>query len=267
MSVRAAFDSSSTFVVELPIHMATPTVNVGVLALQGSFREHMKLLQGLPGVLVSEIRTAEELRSADALVIPGGESTTMALIAERLGLFPALQEFVSAGNPCWGTCAGLIFLANKLTAGGKEGGQKLIGGIDCSVCRNFFGSQIDSFETCLPTPPCIAEQGGDDTYRAVFIRAPAITDVGPDCEVLATYKLTKEELVKTQGRESVIVAVRSKNLMATSFHPELTGDARWHRYFVDIVRGHVAAHGPAKGAHVPQAAPKSSCRPLDMPVY
>ena len=170
----------------------------------------------------------------------------------------------------WGTCAGLIFLANRLTAGGKKGGQKLIGGLDVEVHRNFFGAQINSFEAQLPVPPCLAEQGGDSTVRSVFIRAPAIIDVGPGVEVLATYTLTKEELIQAQGRESVIVAVRSKNLMATSFHPELTNDVRWHQYFVDLVRAHVAVCGSTvakSGALSVSQMPKSSCRAADMPVY
>ena len=157
-------------------------------------------------------------------------------------------------------------------SGGKCGGQKLIGGIDCSVSRNFFGSQIDSFEANLLTPPCLADTyGGDDTYRAVFIRAPAILSVGEGCEVLATYKLTKEELIKAQGRDSVIIAVRHGNLMATSFHPELTSDPRWHQLFVDIVRSHVACNGPASSkvsaAPAQSVTPKSSYRPLDLPIY
>jgi pyridoxal 5'-phosphate synthase pdxT subunit len=232
--------------------------------------QHMALLNRLAGVVTSEVRTVEQLESCDALVIPGGESTTMALIAEQWGLLPALQQFANDGNPVWGTCAGLIFLANRLTAGGKKGGQKLIGGLDVEVHRNFFGAQIDSFEAQLPVPPCLAEQGGAPTVRGVFIRAPAIIDVGPGVEVLATYTLTKEELIQAQGRESVIVAVRSKNLMATSFHPELTNDIRWHQYFVDLVRTHVASHGSVmvKREALPVGQmPKSSCRAADMPVY
>jgi 5'-phosphate synthase pdxT subunit len=247
----------------------TLNVHVGVLALQGSFREHMTLLQRLDDhVLVSEVRTEEQLQAVDALVIPGGESTTMALIAERWGLLPALQKFAADGKPMWGTCAGLIFLANRAT-GMKEGGQALIGGIDCFVHRNFFGAQINSFEAMLPTPACIAREGEDPAFRAVFIRAPAITEVGPSVKVLATYTLTKEELRRTEGRESVIIAVQSNNLMATSFHPELTADSRWHRYFVELVRNHVNACGQAapKASVAAAVAPKSSVRPLDMPIY
>ena len=230
----------------------------------------MTLLNKLPGVLTSEVRTVEQLQACDALVIPGGESTTMALIAEQWGLLPALQQFANDEKPIWGTCAGLIFLANRLSAGGKQGGQKLIGGLDIEVHRNFFGAQINSFEAILPTPACLAELGGDPTVRCVFIRAPAIIDVGSDVEVLATYTLTKDELIQAQGRESVIVAVRSKNLMATSFHPELTNDTRWHQFFVDLVREYVASHGTATskiGALPANSVPRSSYRAADMPVY
>jgi 5'-phosphate synthase pdxT subunit len=244
------------------------SVHVGVLALQGSFREHMALLQKLENVLVSEVRTEEQLQMVDALVIPGGESTTMALVAERWGLLPALRKFAADGKPMWGTCAGLIFLANKAT-GMKEGGQALIGGIDCFVHRNFFGAQINSFETMLPAPACIRKEDEDPNFRAVFIRAPAITEVGPGVQVLATYTLSKEELRQAEGRESVVIAVQKDNLVATSFHPELTADYRWHRYFVEVARAHVEArgHAMAKSSAPTLAVPKSSVRPLDMPVY
>lgn len=254
--------------------METGQVHIGVLALQGSFREHMNLLNRIDNVIVSEVRTEEQLKAVDGLVIPGGESTTMALIAEKWGLLPALRDFASKGKPMWGTCAGLIFLADKAT-GMKEGGQALIGGINCLVHRNFFGAQINSFETMLKIPECLEPfsegREGEGQYRAVFIRAPAITEVGDGVQVLATYTLTKEEL-RESGYESVIIAVRSNNLMATSFHPELTSDTRWHKYFVNMVKDTVATSG--KG-YTPKAvcttttatAPKSSCRPLDLPIY
>lgn len=253
------------------IRMSVEQVHIGVLALQGSFREHMSLLNRIDNVVVSEVRTEGQLNAVDGLVIPGGESTTMALIAEKWGLLPALREFAAKGKPMWGTCAGLIFLADKAT-GVKEGGQALIGGINCLVHRNFFGAQINSFETRLDTPECLKafseDVEGDSTYRAVFIRAPAITEVGDDVHVLATYTLTKEEL-KQSGYESVIIAVRSKNLMATSFHPELTSDTRWHKYFVSMVKD--AAISTEKSEKSPvittSVAPKSSCRPLDLPIY
>lgn len=244
-------------------------VHIGVLALQGSFREHMSLLNRIDNVVVSEVRTEDQLKVVDGLVIPGGESTTMALIAEKWGLLPALREFAAQGKPMWGTCAGLIFLADRAT-GMKEGGQALIGGINCLVHRNFFGAQINSFETMLDTPECLKalSEEGDSSYRAVFIRAPAITEVGDGVQVLATYTLTKEEL-KQSGYESVIIAVRSKNLMATSFHPELTADTRWHAYFVSMVREAASASEKSwmKSHSCTSVAPKSSCRPLDLPIY
>lgn len=250
-------------------------IRVGVLALQGSFREHMFLLNKIENVVATEVRTEEQLKMVDGLVIPGGESTTMALVAEKWGLLPALRAFEREGKPVWGTCAGLIFLADRAT-GMKEGGQALIGGIDCLVHRNFFGAQINSFESQLPAPDCLKKEGqelskDEETFRAVFIRAPAITEVGEGVEVLAKYVLTKEELLQS-GHESVIIAVRSKNLMATSFHPELTADTRWHRYFVDMVKEYLSTS--VDGHHYRQvdisktaSTPKSSYRPRDLPVY
>jgi 5'-phosphate synthase pdxT subunit len=150
------------------------SVRIGVLALQGSFREHLALLQRVPGVECVEVRTKEELQGCAGLIIPGGESTTQALVAERWGLIPELQSFANGGRPIWGTCAGMIFLAERaeggreqevdvdlqlsyapvhlLYAGQKKGGQALLGGLDITVSRNFFGAQINSFETMLPAP-------------------------------------------------------------------------------------------------------------------
>ncbi|XP_057479951.1 probable pyridoxal 5'-phosphate synthase subunit PDX2 isoform X2 [Actinidia eriantha] len=156
---------------------------IGVLALQGSFNEHIAVLRRL-GVKGVEIRKPDQLQSVTSLIIPGGESTTMAKLAEYHNLFPALREFVKMGKPVWGTCAGLIFLADK-AIGQKTGGQELIGGLDCVVHRNFFGGQIQSFETELPVPHIAAKEGGPPTFRGVFIRAPGILEVGPEVEVLA----------------------------------------------------------------------------------
>ncbi|PWA68901.1 pyridoxine biosynthesis 2 [Artemisia annua] len=212
---------------------------VGVLALQGSFNEHIAALRRI-GVKGVEIRKAEQLENVTSLIIPGGESTTMAKLAELHNLFPALREFVKMGKPVWGTCAGLIFLANKAT-GQKEGGQELVGGLDCTVHRNFFGSQIQSFEAELPVPDLAATEGGPPSFRAVFIRAPAILEVGPDVEVLASISVqssktvdpsSQEESAESEGK--VIVAVKQGNLLATAFHPELTIDSRWHSYFMKM---------------------------------
>ena len=199
----------------------------------------------------------------------GGESTTMALVAERWGLIPELQAFAASSKPIWGTCAGLIFLANR-ASGQKCGGQALLGGLDCYVQRNFFGSQINSFETLLPFPSRMVTSGGDvpgnahgEMFRAIFIRAPAITEVGPDVEVLAEYHLSDEEretVLKNQrtseGTETnqitdkAIVAVRQGRLLATSFHPELTNDVRWHKMFVDMVKDWIENESPALSSNI-----------------
>ncbi|XP_059430103.1 probable pyridoxal 5'-phosphate synthase subunit PDX2 [Corylus avellana] len=216
---------------------------VGVLALQGSFNEHIAALRRL-GVKGVEIKKPEQLDNVASLIIPGGESTTMAKLAQYHNLFPALREFVKMGKPVWGTCAGLIFLANK-AVGQKIGGQELIGGLDCTVHRNFFGSQIQSFETELSVPELASKEGGPETFRGVFIRAPAILEVGPEVQVLADYPVPSNKVLdsnsaaemqeeKDWSEEKVIVAVRQGNLLATAFHPELTADTRWHSYFLKM---------------------------------
>ncbi|KAD1150703.1 hypothetical protein E3N88_14835 [Mikania micrantha] len=179
------------------------------------------------GVKGVEIRKAEQLENVSSLIIPGGESTTMAKLAELHNLFPALREFVKMGKPVWGTCAGLIFLANKAT-GQKTGGQELVGGLDCTVHRNFFD---------LPVPELASQEGGPPSFRAVFIRAPAILEVGPGVEVLASVSIQSSKIgdfnssLQEESAESdskVIVAVKQGNILATAFHPELTIDSRWH---------------------------------------
>ncbi|XP_004295019.1 PREDICTED: probable pyridoxal 5'-phosphate synthase subunit PDX2 isoform X1 [Fragaria vesca subsp. vesca] len=221
---------------------------VGVLALQGSYNEHIAVLRRL-GVKGVEIKKPEQLENLASLIIPGGESTTMAKLAEYHNLFPALREFVKMGKPVWGTCAGLIFLANRAT-GQKIGGQELVGGLDCMVHRNFFGSQIQSFETELSVPELASKEGGPEVFRGVFIRAPAILEVGPGVEVLADYPVPANKwknsnpgvegdkdwvFQENSGSEKkVIVAVRQGNLLATAFHPELTADTRWHSYFLKM---------------------------------
>lgn len=217
---------------------------VGVLALQGSFNEHIAALRRL-GVKGVEIRKPEQLEAISALIIPGGESTTMAKLAEYHNLFPALRNFVKTGKPVWGTCAGLIFLADK-AVGQKEGGQELVGGLNCTVHRNYFGSQIQSFEADLTVPDLVAKEGGPSTFRGVFIRAPAILEAGSEVEVLADFPVisntktrekhaAEEQEVKNESEEKVIVAVKQGNLLATAFHPELTADTRWHSYFLKMV--------------------------------
>ncbi|XP_054784455.1 probable pyridoxal 5'-phosphate synthase subunit PDX2 [Prosopis cineraria] len=216
---------------------------VGVLALQGSFNEHIAALRRI-GVKGIEIRKPEQLRDVTSLIIPGGESTTMAKLAELHNLFPALREFVKMGRPVWGTCAGLIFLADKAT-GQKTGGQQLIGGLDCTVHRNFFGSQIQSFEAKLSVPELASKEGGPETFRGIFIRAPAILEVGPEVQILADFPVPSKRLLgsdlsledqkeNVEGEGKVIVAVRQGNMLGTAFHPELTADTRWHSYFLKM---------------------------------
>ena len=195
---------------------------VGVLAIQGSFAEHCAHVKRAGGEAV-EVRKAEQLAGCSGLIIPGGESTTMANIARRWNLFEPLRDFQAKGGAVWGTCAGLIFLADRIGAGAKQGGQELLGGLDVTVDRNFFGSQIDSFETSLP-----CDIPGDDSldknFRALFIRAPAILSAGPDVEVMASYTLPAEKRTQRgDGLEKIIVAVKQKQLMATSFHPVRVG--------------------------------------------
>lgn len=194
---------------------------VGVLALQGAFLEHIKLFEQI-GVNAIEIRKAEQLNDVDALVIPGGESTSMGLIAERWGLVDPLRAWVHSGKPTWGTCAGMIMLADR-AEGQKLGGQTLIGGLDVLVSRNHFGRQVDSFETDM-----LVEDLGAEPFRAIFIRAPAILEFGDDVKILAQ--------VETHQGETVIAAVKQGPILATAFHPELTPDARWHQFFVDSVK-------------------------------
>ena len=197
-------------------------LTIGVLALQGAFLEHLVMLRKL-GVNAVEVRKAEQLDAIDGLIIPGGESTSMGLIAERWGLVEPLRKWVHSGKPTWGTCAGMIMLADRAT-GQKEGGQTLIGGLHVEVNRNYFGRQLQSFETFLQTP-----QLGSDPAPALFIRAPAITEIGSDVEPLAE--------MDTDRGDHIYVAVRQGTILATAFHPELTKDLRWHRYFVELVKG------------------------------
>ncbi len=199
---------------------------IGVLALQGDFREHLAALQAV-GARAAVVRTEADLSRVDALVIPGGESTAMWRLATRLGVLEPLQERVRAGMPAYGSCAGMIMLADRLVGGAE--GQQTIGGLDMTVRRNAFGRQVDSFEAELDFPAL----GDGPTLHAVFIRAPWVEAVGPDVEVLAR--------VASGPAVGRIVAVRQGPLLATSFHPELTGDRRVHGLFLDSVRETLAA--------------------------
>ncbi len=199
---------------------------IGVLALQGDFREHLAALQAVGG-RAAVVRTEDDLSRVDALVIPGGESTAMWRLATRLGVLEPLQERVRAGMPSFGSCAGMIMLADRLEGGAE--GQQTIGGLDVTVRRNAFGRQVDSFEAELDFPTL----GDGPTLHAVFIRAPWVEQVGRDVEVLAR--------VASGPAVGRIVAVRQGPLLATSFHPELTGDRRVHGLFLDTVRDSLAA--------------------------
>ncbi|WP_315095568.1 pyridoxal 5'-phosphate synthase glutaminase subunit PdxT [uncultured Cellulomonas sp.] len=195
------------------------TVTVGVLALQGDVREHVHALTST-GARAVPVRRPSELDAVDALVIPGGESTTIDKLLRAFDLFAPLQERLRAGLPAYGSCAGMILLADRMI-GGIEG-QQTLGGIDVTVRRNAFGRQVESFETDLSI------DGVDGEVHAVFIRAPWVEEVGPGATVLG-----RVESGPAAGR---IVAVRQGPLLVTSFHPEVTGDTRVHQLFVQIVR-------------------------------
>ncbi|RCV51032.1 pyridoxal 5'-phosphate synthase glutaminase subunit PdxT [Marinitenerispora sediminis] len=199
---------------------ATPTI--GVLALQGDVAEHQRVLDGLGARSVPVLR-AEQLDRVDGLVVPGGESTTMSKLAVRYDLMEPLRKHVRSGLPAYGTCAGMIMLADRILDG--TAGQETIGGIDMTVRRNAFGRQTESFEAAVRI-----DGVAGDPFDAVFIRAPWVESVGPGVAVLGQ--------VPRGERAGRIVAVRQGSLLATSFHPELTGDARIHRLFVDMVKGH-----------------------------
>ena len=189
-------------------------MKVGVLALQGDVREHIASLLACDVDAVA-IRRAEELESIDALVLPGGESTTIAQLAEVFGIFDLIRNKINGGMPVYGSCAGMILLADQILD--AKVGQKTFGGLDITVRRNAFGRQVDSFESDIAF-----SDGSDQAIRAVFIRAPWVEKIGATVEVLASV-------------DSHPVAVRSKTALATSFHPELTGDNRIHRYFIEQV--------------------------------
>mgnify|MGYP005847907257 FL=1 len=201
---------------------------IGVLALQGAFVEHEQVLRGL-GAEVREVRLPHQLQDLDGLIIPGGESTTIGKLATEYGLVEPIREMARAGVPIWGTCAGMIILAKEVT--GHE--QPLVGVMDIVVRRNAFGRQVDSFVEDLQVP---AFGEGARPFPGVFIRAPLIESVGPAVEVLARLP------------EGGIVAARQGNLLATAFHPELTGDPRFHRYFLAMGDGQEGAESaPSAG--------------------
>jgi pyridoxal 5'-phosphate synthase pdxT subunit len=189
-------------------------MKVGVLALQGDVREHARALEAA-GASPVAVRDRGELDAVEALIIPGGESTTIGKLLVRFGLLDPVKERVAEGMPVYGTCAGLILMADKVV--GKEDAPHRIGALNVDVRRNGYGRQTDSFETDLEV------EGFDAPFRAVFIRAPVIERSGDDVSVLAS----------CEGRP---VLVSQGALLASSFHPEMTGDSRIHRLFVDMVR-------------------------------
>ncbi len=190
-------------------------MKIGVLALQGAFIEHEKMLRRL-GVEAAEVRLPKDLEGCDGVIIPGGESTTIGKLAVQYHLIEPLREIARSGKPVWGTCAGLIFMAKDV-----QRDQPLLGLMDVTVQRNAFGRQVDSFEANIS----IKGVDGDKPFHAIFIRAPLIETVGAGVDVLARVEKDNEE---------VIVAARQGNLLVTSFHPELSSDDRFHRYFVKM---------------------------------
>lgn len=192
---------------------------IGVLALQGAFIEHVKKLDQI-GVDAREVRLPEQIADVDGLIIPGGESTTIGKLIDRFDLRAPIVELAHSGRPLWGTCAGMILLAHAVDEDTRARSQPLLDLMDLTVRRNAFGSQLDSFETDLDIP-VVAET----PIHAVFIRAPIISSIGTDVEVLARLD------------NGQIVAARQRNLIVTSFHPELTSDDRLHRWFVDTAEG------------------------------
>lgn len=196
---------------------AQPTI--GVLAVQGDVREHVHALE-LAGVRTIAVRRPSEVEAIDGLVIPGGESTTMDKLVRIFDLHEPLVARLRAGLPAYGSCAGMIMLADRILDGHRD--QQTLGGLDITVRRNAFGRQVDSFEDDLRI-----RELGPEPVRAVFIRAPWVEEVGAEVQVLAS--------VHVAGGDHP-VAVRQGNVLATSFHPEVTGDHRVHAFFADVVR-------------------------------
>ena len=187
---------------------------IGVLALQGDFREHLQLFERL-GVSAAPVKRVSELEQIDGLVLPGGESTVFQKLAQAYGLFEPIKAAIASGLPAFGTCAGLIMLADRLVDGIE--GQQTFGGLDVTVRRNAFGGQLDSFEVDL------GFKGILGPVNAAFIRGPVVVDVSPEVEVLA------------QLHDGRIVGVRQRNLLGIAFHPEMTGEERIHSMFLDMV--------------------------------
>jgi pyridoxal 5'-phosphate synthase pdxT subunit len=193
-----------------------PTLRIGVLALQGDFEAHLKMLANL-GADSQAVRLPQQLEEIDGIIIPGGESTTIGKLMIEYDLHEVLQRKIRAGVPVWGTCAGLILLSKETD--NALAGQPLLASMNIRVRRNAFGSQRESFETDLSVPVL-----GEAPFHAFFIRGPSVEWVGPEVEVLATLD------------DGTIVAVREGTLLGTAFHPEVAGDPRFHHYFLRIVQ-------------------------------
>jgi 5'-phosphate synthase pdxT subunit len=189
-------------------------VTIGVLALQGDFEAHRKMLEERLDVRTRLVRAPDEVAKVDGLILPGGESTTIGKLMDRYEVDGAVRARVEEGMPVYGTCAGLILLAKEI----EDSDQLRLGLMDVTVARNAFGRQVESFEADIPVPVL-----GEPPVRGVFIRAPYVTRTGPEVEVLGRYR-------------DKIVAVRQGNLLGSAFHPELTDDARMHSHFVEMAR-------------------------------
>ena len=203
-------------------------MRIGVLALQGAFIEHIKILRDL-GVDTVEVRLPADLDGLDGLIIPGGESTTIGKLAEIYGLMEPLRDFAAA-KPVWGTCAGMIFMAKEI-----DHDQPLLGVMDIIVERNAFGRQVDSFEADLSVGVFENGAGASDPFPAVFIRAPRLVEVCGDTQVLSRLA------------DDTAVAAQEGHWLVTAFHPELTDDNRFHQYFVDLVKQNLQEKAGAEG--------------------
>jgi 5'-phosphate synthase pdxT subunit len=208
----------------------SPTI--GVFALQGDVREHLRMLDSI-GARAIGVRRVAELEECDGLVIPGGESTTMSKLARTFDLFEPIRQRIKEGLPVFGTCAGMIMLADRVEDGTAD--QETLGGLDITVRRNAFGRQVDSFEGELDFA------GLDGPVHAIFIRAPWVESAGSEVETLARI----DDEAGAGAAAGRIVAVRQGSLMATSFHPEVGGDDRIHRMFVELVTSRLRADSPA----------------------
>ena len=221
---------------------------IGVLGIQGAIAEHVEMIKSVGASSVKIIKYSHDLEDIDGIILPGGESTAMAIAGGEL--FPYIKEWVQQGRPIFGTCAGMILLSDHAIKQ-CEGGQSLLGGLDVHVCRNYFGSQLQSKETNIEITSATLSNAEtlvqpSQQYKGVFIRAPAILRVGRGVTILSKmrakpHKCAIEEIVREFGDNGgsdeyeIIIAVQQNNILATAFHPELTDDSRFHRYFLEMV--------------------------------